>query len=357
LATGWLAWWPPGQRARIKWLCISGLFALSGAVLFFRLIPAYARPLVTALPAEAQPVQGDFELWELVGWQAPQPVAGGTWPVTLYWRAPRELDTEERQLAPLLFVHLVDTNGEAIAKWDGVPTQGRFPPPVWSPDAIVADTIRLSIPAQDQARLAHLWVGFYFKGDDQLRRVTVRSSTHPTLPGTLLLGPVMLRPLQPAHSQRRLYPQRTTQARFGQTEFGPIRLLGFDLEKGPGALRLVLYWQAEAEITTDYTVFVHLVGAEGLVAQGDALPCGGGCPTSLWQAEDVWRDEHLIPVTSFSTAHLPYTLSVGWYEPSTGERLPALSGEGERYEEDRLPLCTFSTWPEGECSNGTTDLP
>jgi hypothetical protein len=48
---------------------------------------------------------------------------------------------------------------------------------------------------------------------------------------------------------------------------------------------------------------------------------------------------------------------VGWYEPFTGERLLALSGEGERREGDRLLLCTFSTWPEGECSSGTTDVP
>jgi hypothetical protein len=163
----------------------------------------------------------------------------------------------------------------------------------------------------------------------------------------------MLRPSQPFNVD----PQWTTQARFG-----PIRLLGFDLEyrSSDGTqseaepereiLRLVLYWKAEEDITADYTVFVHLIGAEGLAAQGDAPPCGGACPTSLWQNGDVWDDEHLIPVTSLSSGGVPFALSVGWYEPNSGKRLPALSAEGRQWAEDRVPLCTLDVWPDGECS-------
>jgi hypothetical protein len=358
LAMGWLAWWSPARQGRIVFLCISGLFILSAAVLLFRLRPVYSRPLLTALPPKARPVQSDFGpgLWELVGWEAPQPFIGQTWPVTLYWRAQRELSTEERRSAPLLFVHLVDDNGEALSRWDGVPTQGRFPPPAWSPDTIVADTIHLPIRADIQTGLAHLWVGFYLKEESQLRRVAVHSPDHLTMPGTLILGPVMLRSPRPP----RFDPQRELEA-----EVGPIQLLGFDLdfssgrtsaqdgmqsEGGQEALRLVLYWQAEKDIPVDYTVFVHLVGAEGLAAQGDAPPCAGKCPTSLWRAGDVWRDEHLIPVASVPAASAPYTLSVGWYESTTGERLPASSVEGGRWQEDRVTLCTFPTWPDEECS-------
>jgi hypothetical protein len=352
LAVGWLEWWAPARRSRVTRLVISGLFALTGAVLLFRLGPVHSRPLLAAPPSNARPVESDFGpgLWELVGWEAPQPVMEQAWPVTLYWRAQRELG-EERRLAPLLFVHLVDASGEVVARWDGVPTQGRFPPPVWSPDTTVADALRLRISPQAQAGLAQLYVGFYFQEGDQLRRVTVRSATHPTLPGTLLLGPVMLRPARPPD----VHPQWTSSA-----IFGPIRLLGFDLEyadevagevqDGGEVLRLVLYWQAEGEVTTDYTVFAHLVGADGSVAQGDAPPCGGGCPTSLWQTGDVWRDEHVIPVASLSAAGAPYALSIGWYESSTGRRLPAFSPEGRQWEDDRVPLCTLSDWPGGECS-------
>lgn len=351
LAAGWLAWRPSGQRARMARLGVGGLFTLAVAVLLLCLVPVYARPLLPALPAQAQPVESDFGsgLWELVGWQAPQPLVGRTWSVTLYWRAQRELNAEERRLAPILFVHLVDARGEVVAGWDGVPTGGRFPPPAWSPAVIVADTVRLPLPEQVQTGLAHLYVGFYFKEEDQLRQVTVHSSSHPTLPGTLLLGPVMLRSPQLA----RVQPQWTTQAQFGSTELAAMRLLGFDLEfstaAGAEALRVVLYWQAEQDVTVDYTVFVHLVGAQGAAAQGDAPPCGGGCPTSLWQAGDVWRDEHLIPLASLSAAGAPYTLAVGWYEPVTGERLAAFSAPSQQGEGNRVPLCTFFTWPDGEC--------
>jgi hypothetical protein len=199
LATGWLAWWRPTQQSRVARLGVGGLFLLSAATLLFRLAPVYTRPILTAVPAQAQPVQSDFGpgLWELAGWEAPEPRAGQNWPVTLYWRAQREFNAEERRLAPILFAHLVTDSGDVLAKWDGVPTGGQFPPPAWSPDVIAADSVRLQIPAHAQAGPARLFVGFYFKEDGQLRRVEVHSATHPTLPDTLLLGPVTVHSSQP----------------------------------------------------------------------------------------------------------------------------------------------------------------
>jgi hypothetical protein len=347
LAIGWLVWWP-ARRARIVALGVGTLFTLSTATLALHLAPLYARSLTETLPAEAEPVQAEFELWELAGWQAPQPVAGQTWPVTFYWHAQHELDTEEQGLAPTLFVHLVDVDGKVLAKWDGVPTQGRFPPPAWSPDVLAVDTVQLPIPHQDDvsaACLAYLHVGFYFKETNQLQRVAVQSATHPTLPGTLLLGPVMVRSPQAPHFD----PQRTTEATFGPAESPMIRLLGFDLASDPETLRVVLYWQAEGEMATNYTVFVHLDGAEGPVAQGDASPCDAKCPTFLWQVGDVWRDEHVIPVADLAAADTPCTLSIGWYDVTTGTRLPAFSMQGERLPEDQLPLCAFPAWPNEEC--------
>jgi hypothetical protein len=342
LALGWLAWWPRRLEGRVTSLAIGVLLLLVVGVLSLRLVPVYARPIVPALPAEAQPVQASFEPWELVGWQAPPPVAGRQWPIRFYWRAQRELTPQERSLNPILFVHAVDAQGEILDKWDGVPTQGRFPPPAWSPDELAVDRVVLSLPDRAWPYVARLWVGFYFKKAEGLERVAVRSATHPTQPGTLVLGPVIARPDDPPPVE----PEQPVEARFG-----PIRLLGFDLapaQEDENLLRLVLYWRAEADVTANYTVFVHLVSADGQVIQGDAPPCGGACPTALWRAGDVWRDTHLLPTDSLSSEATPYTLSIGWYEPETGARLPAYSAQDSRYPDDRLVLCTFDTWP-GAC--------
>ncbi len=359
LALGWLAWLPRRTVPGRVWLfLISGFFLLASAALLFRLIPVHIRPIRNTLPAKATRVHGAFEPWELTGWQAPQPVSGKPWPVTLYWRATRELHDEEKHMAPILFVHLVDIKGNAIAKWDGVPTQGRLPPPAWHPDSIIADTVRLQSPPQDQPRLAHLFVGFYIREENSassgaLRRIPVHSETNPTLPASLLLGPVLLRP-SPAP---RFQPQREMKARFGS-----IRLLGFDIHaphpetETNADIQVTLYWQATETLPADYTVFVHLINREGLVVQGDAPPCDGQCPTSFWQPGDIWRDSHALPIHAgntitrthppFDPAKAPYRILIGWYDPHTAMRLPAFTVDGQPLTGNQLILCEFISDPE-----------
>ncbi len=119
-----------------------------------------------------------------------------------------------------------------------------------------------------------------------------------------------------------------------QTNFADqIALLGYDLappEPKPGStLRLTLYWQAQAEMDQDYTVFVHLLDAEGrLVAQHDGQPGGGSLPTSSWVGDEVIADEHPLGLDP----NLPpgsYRLEVGLYLWPTMERLSVLDGAGQ----------------------------
>jgi hypothetical protein len=118
-----------------------------------------------------------------------------------------------------------------------------------------------------------------------------------------------------------------------QANFAQAILLGYDLDPpapGPGStLHLTLYWQAQAEMEQDYTVFVHLLDAEGLlVAQHDSQPGGGSLPTSSWLEGEVIADEHPLRLDP----NLPpgsYRLEVGLYLWPTMERLPVLDGAGQ----------------------------
>ncbi|HHS96975.1 MAG TPA: phospholipid carrier-dependent glycosyltransferase [Chloroflexi bacterium] len=129
----------------------------------------------------------------------------------------------------------------------------------------------------------------------------------------------------------------------------PIRLAGYRLaqdEVSPGdPLLLTLYWRADGPIEQDYTVFVHLQGPDGrLVAQQDHPPVGGTRPTSGWGRGDLVEDPYEVPLPS----HLPpgeYLLSVGMYDPTNLERLPAFSADGERLPEDRIVLATVRVVP------------
>ncbi len=348
LASGWLAW-RPRKGSKIQRGLTSTLFTLASAALLFRIIPVYAQPTYDALPTKAQPVQAHFGPWALVGWHVPTPETGKSWPITLYWRAERPLKATEKATAPLLFVHLVDSNGNALAKWDGVPTQGRLPPPAWETNVLIANTITLNLPEHIDVPMAHLYVGFYIQEEDNVQYIPVETQTHQALEETLILGPVLFRPNPNPPS-----PQKQV----NDVHFGAVQLLGYDLKlpqaDGDETIGLTLHWKAQDSLPADYTVFVHVINAAGLVVQGDAPPCNGQCPTSLWQAGDVWPDEHQIPITALTSEQAPYTLSIGWYDPSTGTRLPAYGVSNQRLVEDRWVLCRLATWPASSCVEDVT---
>ncbi len=106
---------------------------------------------------------------------------------------------------------------------------------------------------------------------------------------------------------------------------GGVRLLAAELPTGPLApgetARVTLYWQAPAPVERDYSVYLHLVGAdERIVAQRDRYPLQGLLPTSRWQAGAIYRDGWAAPLPA--TLHTPERLRlvVGLYEASSGAR-------------------------------------
>ena len=122
---------------------------------------------------------------------------------------------------------------------------------------------------------------------------------------------------------------------------GKITLLGYDLDSEPvepgGNVHVTLYWQAQQTMEVSYKVFVHLYDGDGnLVAQRDSLPGLGARPTTTWQAGEVVADRHIVPMGEVVAGK--YTVAVGLYEETSGERLAAYGAGGERLYEDRIFL-------------------
>jgi hypothetical protein len=90
----------------------------------------------------------------------------------------------------------------------------------------------------------------------------------------------------------------------------------------PGqTLAYTLHWQAIDSITQDYTVFNHLLDAEGnMIAQQDSMPQQNQYPTSLWDSGEIVVDPRAIPLPKRLEPGV-YTLRVGLYESETGQRL------------------------------------
>jgi uncharacterized membrane protein len=252
--------------------------------------------------------------------------------VRLYWQALRPLDRALR-----LYPFFLDDQGHIVETTEQRPllTQLWYPLQQWQPGQIVvAETMPW--------RLGDRWslaVGVLDGSDwsDWSRRLQVR----------LLDSPGQARPFEAKtwvrlatfeQQGRKLVellpnsqvppPAYPLAANFGDQ----LELKGYDLSPAVGhpgqALTLTLSWQALREIPVDYTIFVHLVDANGqLVAQQDDNPWWEiPFPTSTWQPGELLQDRHELELPP----DLPpgsYTLRVGVYYWQTLERLPLLENK------------------------------
>ena len=94
------------------------------------------------------------------------------------------------------------------------------------------------------------------------------------------------------------------------------------------ALTLTLAWQVVEPVAEDYTVFVHVLdGAGTKVAQRDARPCDGECPTTTWQPGQVIMDRYQLDLAPDAGASEPAQLAVGLYLLESGDRASVVGRE------------------------------
>lgn len=131
----------------------------------------------------------------------------------------------------------------------------------------------------------------------------------------------------------------------GEVRFGDhLRLAGYDWQS-PAAdvadpmLNLTLIWQGDGTLNNDAKVFVHVVDAAGrMVAQRDQRPLDGFYPMSEWLPQQLVADAYRLSFPRVPPEE-PYTVMVGIYEPTTGERYP-VTVDGRTYG-DAFTLMTY----------------
>jgi hypothetical protein len=93
------------------------------------------------------------------------------------------------------------------------------------------------------------------------------------------------------------------------------------------ALPIELRWQAQAPLSEDYHVFIHLVRQGGnLIAQADGQPVLWTRPTTTWTTGETIVDRYGLWVPP-ETEPGNYELRVGLYRPKEGQRLSLVTGE------------------------------
>jgi hypothetical protein len=115
---------------------------------------------------------------------------------------------------------------------------------------------------------------------------------------------------------------------------GQIVLLGYRLpeqETWPGGrMPVTLYYQAKVPFGIDYTVFVHLVDAEGdIITQQDTYPGMGRYPTTMWKPGQIIADTFYLELPGWAPAPGTGTFEVGFYDRETQLRLLVVDEDGQ----------------------------
>jgi 4-amino-4-deoxy-L-arabinose transferase-like glycosyltransferase len=131
----------------------------------------------------------------------------------------------------------------------------------------------------------------------------------------------------------------------GQVALDAIRLV--DLAPGSEA-RVVLWWRTLRQPDQDYSVFVHLVDAEGaMIAQYDKLPLNAFYPMRAWPPGVAQRD--VYPLKLPADADLEgAVLAIGLYNAHDGVRLPVDASEGGAWaarDHIRVPVDVLAERP------------
>jgi 4-amino-4-deoxy-L-arabinose transferase-like glycosyltransferase len=210
---------------------------------------------------------------------------------------------------------------------DGAPVDQRAFAPRVVLERITQDRLALQVSATDRPMIDQVTLA-YVGGDG--RAVPLVTRNRYPAGEEVALGPVKVIP----QTAPRYSPEHGVDVRLGDA----IRLVGYTLSPtqiAPGeVLQVVLYWAADASVGEDYSVFVHLLGKEGVpIAQGDGRPDRGSYPTIYWEAGEQIVDIHSLPVPAGVTEGV-YALGVGLYLPQTLQRLPAYDARGTRLPSD-----------------------
>ncbi len=232
------------------------------------------------------------------------------------WRSNAEMTTDY-----VFYVHLLDHSLNSLGQRDTYTGLGTFPTSSWKPGNMFCDTYLVPVSKElSRPVVVDVSTGFY----DYDTRQQLPARTLDGIPSQhVVVGRVKLMPTSPAPVTEQQY---RTEARFQKG----VLLTGYSWSATitrPGeTVSAAVAWEASGPLDTSYTIFAHLLNADGqMITQDDGLPQDGNYPTTFWGANEIIVDEHEFPIPE-GTIPGPTLLLIGFYQLEGSRRLPRAAG-------------------------------
>jgi hypothetical protein len=336
-----LSWYVPAEERTIQ-VKKNGARIDLGAVTVTRGVRQASHTATEELLSDSMHAKFGDQL-ALLGFNLAQPAvpAGRSFLLDLKWSV---LEVPSDDL--VLRLELVDAEDQVVATWDRPPIAGFFPASSWQQGDYMRGLKQLDVPGQ--VLPGSYWLRLKVL-DQTGQPLPLGGSRQQTALGGLVHWTVLLEgnrldlgPVQVLEKpdRARTFDLPTVSHSLNAQVGDQAELVGYDLEAAAstpgGELDLTLYWRALGPMDRSYKVFAHL--GDGLhppLAQDDAVPGQGCCPTNTWVEGEIIVDRHVILLPD----DLPsgtYQLMTGLYDESSGERLPVSDGVSQEPDDQIL---------------------
>ncbi len=283
---------------------------------------------LSQLPADAHPDDIVFDQrLKLAGWrwfdEWPSAEQGWAKPmqhygVELFWElvAPADQDYSA-------YVAYIQDGVRYAANDAAIGTITRPPVPTshWKPGEIYSEIMGFEFPSGiPSARTGAIHVGVYIAqgeiGSPDRKAIGVPITSDPAAKSDLILESMAV--FDPGQPPRPLTDLTAATLNFGSQ----IALQGYHLPdaNAPGATaNFEFQWQALTDLSTDYTLFIHVMDADNQLQASYNAPVGGALLSSNWMPG--YPVSETIPIT-LPTTPGKYQVYIGLYHPDTKDRLP-----------------------------------
>ena len=207
--------------------------------------------------------------------------AGDRVRVQLYWKVLRQSDADNT-----ILLTLVDDNRQKIGRYTTYPGAGSLRTTAWQAGAIYPDEYFIDINQAAYGRYPFDLQVEWENHDSAVRFPATNGEDAAIEPVLLNMGAVVTVRFQSTTTTLNEIPIEK-QPVFDEV----IRLEGFQLDLDLN--EVILNWKAEMAPDEDYTVFAHMLDADGnIVTQADAPP---RLPTSYWRWGETYSTFHRFP--------------------------------------------------------------